>query len=231
MTHWIVKLIGENEAINHEPSPTVRCLGKGSATMSKAKRWLYTYEKESHDLLQLLATFVIDHLVEQIAAGAQLVQLFESHCACLTPDLFQRFSLPYLSRIAQGVREELVRRDIPAVPLIVFAKDAHYGLQDLAKTGLFDVISLDWTINSASIQSLREENTKLVLQGNLDPCALYASKDNLEKFVAEMLKMFGTTRYIANLGHGIYPDMSVENVQWFIDAVHRRSQEINANHC
>lgn len=195
--------------------------------MSKAKRWLYSYEDQSHDLLNLLAQFVIDHLVEQIAAGAQLVQLFESHCACLTPDLFQRFSLPYLCQIATGVREQLKARNITPVPLIVFAKDAHYGLEDLARSGLFDVLSLDWTITTASIQSLKETNNALTLQGNLDPCALYATKDNLEKFIRAMLQEFGTKRYIANLGHGIYPDISVENVQWFIEAVHRMSEEMN----
>lgn len=194
--------------------------------MSKAKRWLYSYEKESHDLLNLLANFIIDHLVEQIAAGAQLVQLFESHCACLTPDLFQRFSMPYLCQIAKGVRDELSKRKLSPVPFIVFAKDAHYGLQELALTGLFDVIGLDWTITSTSIQSLRKENPTLTLQGNLDPCALYSSKENLENHVREMLNVFGTNRYIANLGHGIYPDMSVENVQWFIDGVHRISKEM-----
>jgi uroporphyrinogen decarboxylase len=195
--------------------------------MSKAKRWLYSHENESHDLLNLLAHFVIEHLVEQIAAGAQLVQLFESHCACLTPDLFQRFSFPYLCQIANGVREELSRRQIPSVPLILFAKDAHYGLQDLAITGLFEVISLDWTITPACIRLLRDEDPTLIFQGNLDPCALYASKENLEKYVREMLQVFGTKGYIANLGHGIYPDISVDNVQWFIDAVRNISKQMN----
>jgi uroporphyrinogen decarboxylase len=202
-------------------------LGKASETTSKAKRWLYNYEKESKDLLNLLANFVIDHLVDQIAAGAQLVQLFESHCACLTPDLFTRFSLPYLCQIAKGVREQISRRQLSSVPIIIFAKHAHYGLQDLATTGLFDIISLDWTITAASIHSLRNENSKLVIQGNLDLCALYSSKENLEQFVRNMLEVFGTKRYIANLGHGIYPNMPVDNVQWFIDAIHEISEEMN----
>lgn len=204
--------------------------GKGSATMSKAKRWLYSYENESHDLLNLLANFIIDHLVEQISAGAQLIQLFESHCACLTPDLFNRFSLPYLCQIAKGVREELTKRNISSVPLILFAKDAHYGLEDLALTGLFDIISLDWTIPSGCIHLLRDKNATLTLQGNLDPCALYSSRENLEKYVREMLQIFGTKRYIANLGHGIYPDISVDSVEWFIDAVHRISKEMINGH-
>jgi uroporphyrinogen decarboxylase len=194
--------------------------------MSKAKRWLYSHEKESLDLLNVLADFVIDHLVEQISAGAQLVQLFESHCACLTPDLFNRFSFPYLCQIAKGVNEEISKRNLPSVPFILFAKDAHFGLQDLAKTGLFNVISLDWTITPSYIHSLRDENPTLTLQGNLDPCALYSSKENLENFVREMLQVFGTKHYIANLGHGIYPDISVDNVKWFIDAVHCISKEM-----
>ena len=205
--------------------------GKASSTMSKAKRWLYAHENESHELLKILANFVIDHLVEQIAAGAQLVQLFESHGAALTPELFQRYSLPYLSQISEGVRRELQQRNLPAVPLIVFAKDAHYGLEDLAKTNLFDVIGLDWTISASAIEALRQTNQNVVLQGNLDPCALYSAKDNLEDLVKKMLQTFGRKRYIANLGHGIYPDISVDNVQWFIDAVHRFSQETtSANH-
>ena len=195
--------------------------------MSKAKRWLYTYEKESHELLEILANFVIDHLVEQISAGAQIVQLFESHCGCLTPDLFQRYSLPYLCKISQGVQEELKRRELSPVPFIVFAKDAHFGLQDMARSGLFDVISLDWSITSESIRSLRKEFSGITLQGNLDPCALYSSKENLENFVKQMLGTFGKKQYIANLGHGIYPDISVDNVQWFIDAIHRFSEEMN----
>jgi uroporphyrinogen decarboxylase len=194
--------------------------------MSKAKRWLYSHEKESLDLLNVLADFVTDHLVEQISAGAQLVQLFESHCACLTPDLFNRFSFPYLCQIAKGVNEEVSKRNLPSVPFILFAKDAHFGLQDLAKTGLFNVISLDWTITPSYIHSLRDENPTLTLQGNLDPCALYSSKENLENFVREMLQVFGTKNYVANLGHGIYPDMSVDNVKWFIDAVHCISKEM-----
>lgn len=198
--------------------------------MSKAKRWLYAHESASHELLDILSNFVIDHLVEQIVAGAQIVQLFESHCAALTPDLFQRYSLPYLCKISEGVRAELKRRDVAMVPFIVFAKDAHYGLEDLAKSSLFDVISLDWSISPNSIRSLKESYPNVTFQGNLDPCALYASKENLEQFVKQMLQIFGNKRYIANLGHGIYPDISVDHVQWFIDAVHRFSEEnINEN--
>jgi uroporphyrinogen decarboxylase len=200
-------------------------LGKGSETHSKAKKWLYTYIEESHDLLQFLTHFIIDHLVEQVCAGAQLLQLFESHCGCLNHDLFVRFSLPYLRQIARGVREALSRRQIPHVPLIIFAKDAHYALDELCSSS-FDVVGLDWSITRRQIRTLREKYPSVTLQGNLDPCALYASQNDLERMIKQMLEIFGTKYYIANLGHGIYPDAIIDNVKHFVDTVHRISTDM-----
>ena len=67
----------------------------------------------------------------------------------------------------------------------------------------------------------------VTLQGNLDPCALYSSKEEISEYVAQMLTRFGTQRYIANLGHGIYPDFNPEHVGTFIDAVHQHSERMN----
>jgi len=204
--------------------------GKGSETHAKAKKWLYTYVEESHDLLQFLTRFVIDHLVEQVCAGAQLLQLFESHAGCLNHDLFVRFSLPYLRQIARGVREGLSRREVPHVPMIIFAKDAHYALDELCSSS-FDVVGLDWSITRKQIRQLREKYPNVTLQGNLDPCALYASQNDLERMIKQMLEIFGTMRYIANLGHGIYPDAIIDNVQHFVDTVHQltaNNQTVNS---
>ncbi|CAF3524393.1 unnamed protein product [Rotaria sp. Silwood1] len=201
---------------------------EGSETHSKAKKWLYTYVEESHDLLQFLTHFVIDHLVEQVCAGAQLLQLFESHCGCLNHDLFVRFSLPYLRQIAKGVRDILSRRQIPHVPLIIFAKDAHYALDELCSSS-FDVVGLDWTITRKQIRTLREKYPNVTLQGNLDPCALYASQNDLERMIKKMLEIFGQKSYIANLGHGIYPDANIDNVKYFVDTVHRISKDMIKN--
>jgi uroporphyrinogen decarboxylase len=198
-------------------------LGKGSETHSKAKKWLYTYVEESHDLLQFLTHFIIDYLVEQVCAGAQLLQLFESHCGCLNHDLFVRFSLPYLRQIAKGVRDTLSRHHIPHVPLIIFAKDAHYALDELCSSS-FDVVGLDWSITRKQIRTLREKYPSITLQGNLDPCALYASPNDLERMIKQMLEIFGTKNYIANLGHGIYPDAIIDNVKHFVDNVHQISK-------
>ncbi|CAF1065198.1 unnamed protein product [Rotaria sordida] len=202
--------------------------GKGSETHAKAKKWLYTYVEDSHDLLQFLTHFIIDYLVEQVCAGAQLLQLFESHCECLNHDLFVRFSLPYLRQIAKGVRDLLSRRQIPHVPLIIFAKDAHYALDELCSSS-FDVVGLDWTITRKQIRTLREKYPNITLQGNLDPCALYASQNDLEKMIKQMIEIFGTKNYIANLGHGIYPDANIDNVKYFVDTIHRISKDIIKN--
>lgn len=195
--------------------------GGGSTTMSNAKRWLYQYPEESCKLLQLITNVNVDYLVGQVEAGAQLLQVFESHAGILDSKLFTTFSLPYLRQISNLVKKRLKDADLPDVPMIVFAKGAHYALEDLAQIG-YDVVGLDWTMTPRNCRA--RTGGDVTLQGNLDPCALYAPKEKLEKTVREMLKQFGKQRYIANLGHGIYPDMDPENVKTFIDTVHHFSE-------
>ncbi|XP_053324697.1 uroporphyrinogen decarboxylase [Spea bombifrons] len=195
--------------------------GGGSNTMSKAKRWLYQNPSASHQLLQQLTDVIVDYLVGQVAAGAQALQVFESHAGCLGPQQFADFSLPYLKEISQRVKNKLKAEGLEQVPMIVFAKDAHYALEDLSQAG-YEVVGLDWTIRP---QEARERTEKRVtLQGNMDPCALYASKENIEQTVKKMIEDFGRRGYIANLGHGLYPDMDPEHVGAFISAVHKYSE-------
>lgn len=196
--------------------------GGGSNTMSKAKRWLYQYPSACHKLLKILTNVIIDYLVGQVKAGAQALQVFESHAGHLGYEQFSEFSLPYLREIAQQVKEKLKASGIIQVPMIVFAKDAHYALEDIANSG-YEVVGLDWTIQP---QIARERTgTKVTLQGNMDPCALYAPKDKISEIVKKMIEEFGTQRYIANLGHGMYPDMDPEHVAAFVESVHKYSQK------
>ncbi|XP_067893089.1 uroporphyrinogen decarboxylase isoform X2 [Heterodontus francisci] len=106
---------------------------------------------------------------------------------------------------------------------IVFAKDAHYALEDISQSG-YEVVGLDWTIQPKVARERTGE--KVTLQGNMDPCALYASKDKISATVKKMIEEFGTQRYIANLGHGMYPDMDPEHVATFVDAVHTHSRQM-----
>lgn len=199
--------------------------GGGSKTMSKAKKWLYQDPKASDQLLDLLADKVADHLVEQARAGAQLLQLFESNAEYLNLEMFKEFAYPRIVRICDQVRKRLKALDI-SVPVIVFAKGGHYAMELMSKDhDKIDVLSLDWTIDPIKMRKLTED--RICLQGNLDPCALYSDEKDLTARLKRMLDSFGTQHYIANLGHGIYPDMDMNNVKIMIDFVHKYSIELN----
>ncbi|XP_016150523.1 uroporphyrinogen decarboxylase-like isoform X1 [Sinocyclocheilus grahami] len=126
--------------------------GGGSTTHSKAKRWLYRYPEASHKLLSQLADVIVEYLLGQVKAGAQALQVFESHTGCLGPVEFEEFSLPYLRDIARRVKDKIKESGLDSVPMIVFAKDGHYGLEDLSESG-YEVVSLDWTTDPRSARS------------------------------------------------------------------------------
>ncbi|XP_053431009.1 uroporphyrinogen decarboxylase isoform X1 [Nycticebus coucang] len=218
--------------------------GSGSNTMAQAKRWLYQRPQASHQLLHILTDALVPYLVGQVAAGAQALQLFESHAGHLGPQLFTQFALPYIRDVAKRVKEGLQEAGLAPVPMIIFAKDGHFALEELAQAG-YEVVGLDWTVVP---KKARERVGKMVtLQGNLDPCALYASKggqrlaglpvaharlvpqEEIGRLVRQMLDDFGTKGYIANLGHGLYPDMDPEHVGAFVDAVHKHSRLLQKN--
>ncbi|MBN3302381.1 DCUP decarboxylase, partial [Amia calva] len=197
--------------------------GGGSNTMSKAKRWLYRHPEASHRLLVQLTDVIVEYLLGQVAAGAQALQVFESHAGCLGPAQFNEFALPYLRTIARKVKEKLKEAGLDDVPMIVFAKDGHYALEDLSQSQ-YEVVGLDWTIDPQAAR--KRAGGRVSLQGNLDPCALYAPKEKIGEMVKMMLEGFGTQRYIANLGHGLYPDMDPEHVGAFVEAVHSHSRQL-----
>ena len=107
--------------------------GGGSKTCSKAKRWLYEHPEASHRLLQMLTDLNVDYLVEQVKAGAQMVQVFESNAEYLTEELFRKFSLPYLGEIAKRVKERLRKENIEPVPMVSEQQAPdHICLQEVA---------------------------------------------------------------------------------------------------
>lgn len=188
--------------------------GGGSKTLSKAKTWLFKYPKESHELLYKITDVVIDFLVGQVRAGAQLLQVFDSWSGELSPQDFKTFSLPFLIQIVDKVKERLGN---DAVPMAVFARGSHYGLEDLDKTN-YDIVSLDWTI---SPNVARSKVTSKTLQGNADPSLLYGEPATIQAAVHEMIHAFGKKHYIANLGHGMYPDHDPEHLKVYLEAIVR----------
>ena len=185
--------------------------GQGSKSFTLAKRLLVEEPVRAHALLGRLARAVGAFLVAQVEAGAQAVQLFDSWAAALGPRDFREFALPYL---AEAVR---VARSAGA-PVIAFAPGAGWALEELAGVTGADVIGVDWQTDAADIRR-RLAPYPVALQGNLDPTWLYAPPEEIRRRTGEMLRAFGGRGHIANLGHGILPDVPVAHARAFVDAV------------
>jgi uroporphyrinogen decarboxylase len=188
--------------------------GKGSKTFSEAKKFLYTEPVLAHKLLEKITESTINYLHGQIKAGADLIQIFDSWAGVLSPDQYKEFSLKYISNICDSIKE---------VPVTVFAKGAFFARKALSETTC-SVIGLDWNMDIKESRKLCGNKT---LQGNMDPCLLYADYGILEKETKKMLTEFGTEKYIANLGHGLYPDTDKEKVKFFVELVKRSSSNSN----
>ena len=180
--------------------------GSGSKTFSKAKRLLYTEEQLAHQLLQKITNTLIAYLQEKVRSGAQLVQVFDSWAGILSPQQYRRFALPYIGQICEA---------ITAVPVTVFSKGAWFVLEEIGQLDC-QVVGLDW--NTPPALARKWAGTGKVLQGNLDPCQLYAAPARVQAATTAMLDSFGR-QHIANLGHGVYPDTPLDGVRAFVDAV------------
>lgn len=185
--------------------------GGGSKSFSLTKRLLVEDPARAHVLLGRLADTVGSFLVAQIKAGAHAVQLFDSWAGALGPRDFREFVLPYLSRAARLAR-------MAGAPVIVFAPGSGWALEEIARETMADVIGIDWQTDSADARR-RLPASQVTLQGNLDPCWLYAAPAEIRERTRGMLHDFGDRSYIANLGHGILPDVPVSHAQTFVDTV------------
>ncbi len=193
--------------------------GSGTKNFAVSKGMLFDQPKTMHLLLEKLADAVTLYLNGQIAAGAQAVMLFDTWGGVLTPHDYEEFSLRYMARIIDGLtREHEGRR----VPVILFTKGGSLWLEDMAKTGA-DALGLDWTINIG--EARRRVGDRVALQGNLDPCVLYASPERIRAEVQRILADYGTgAGHVFNLGHGIHPTIPPEHAAALVAAVHDLSK-------
>ncbi len=182
--------------------------GKGSKTFDEAKGFCYQNPGLAHTLLQMITDTTIQYLKGQIAAGADTVQLFDSWGGLLSKQDFETFSLQYIRQIVNAVKEE--------APTIVFAKGAWGSLAEMAATGAHG-LGIDWCIEPAAARQFA--GTNITLQGNFDPAKLLSPVPVIQKEVQQMLKAFGPGRHVANLGHGILPNVPVDHARAFVDAV------------
>ncbi len=181
--------------------------GHGSKTFSKARKMLYNEPVLADQLLQMITDSTIAYLKAQVAAGADIIQVFDSWAGILPANLYERFSLKYISQICNAIEE---------VPVTVFAKGAYFARRAMGQLNC-QTIGLDWNMGIRESRGLI--GPEKVLQGNLDPCALYGSEREVQIATQTMLDAFGPYKHIANLGHGVYPDVDPEKVKVFVKTV------------
>src|SRR5690606_30625229 len=156
--------------------------GSGSKTFSKARRMLYNEPDLSHQLLDMITQSTINYLNGQVKAGADVIQIFDSWAGILGPEQYSEFSLKYIRRICD---------EVTGVPRIVFPKGAFFARSEFNDVNC-DAVGLDWTMDA---QESRKLMPAKVLQGNLDPCALYGSLDNVRREARKMLDAFGPEKH------------------------------------
>ncbi|ELS3708284.1 uroporphyrinogen decarboxylase [Campylobacter upsaliensis] len=187
--------------------------GRGSKNYAKCKKMLYQNPELLHQILRKLNEVLKLYLEEQIKAGANAVQIFDSWAGALEEGAFFEFSFSYMCELSA-----YLKRKYQHIPVIVFPKGVSGYLDKIE--GEFDVFGVDW---STPLDLARDKlSHKFTLQGNMEPCRLY-DKNAIKKGVEQILQIMQGKSHIFNLGHGILPDIPVENAKYFIKLVQESS--------
>lgn len=183
---------------------TYMIAGHGTPDQAPARLFAYRHRKAFEHLLAVLAEISADYLVEQIDAGADAVQIFDSWAGVLGEAEFEAFAVAPVARMIASIK---ARR--PQAKIIAFAKGAGYLLKDYRQKTGADAIGLDWSVPLSFAADLQKEGA---VQGNLDPMLLVAGGDALTDGIDKILERLGQGPLIFNLGHGITPQATPENV-------------------
>jgi uroporphyrinogen decarboxylase len=198
--------------------------GGSTKEYAKVKAMMFDQPELMHQLLDVLAQSVTDYLNAQILAGAQAVMIFDTWGGVLTPRDYREFSLQYMSQIIDGLVTENEGRRVPS---ILFTKGGGAWLEDMALSKC-SALGVDWTLDIGDAR--KRVGHKVALQGNMDPCILYASPQRIREEVAAVLESFGNGEgHVFNLGHGIHPGINPDHVGAFINAVHELSERYHKN--
>ncbi len=189
--------------------------GQGSKTYNLSKKMIYKKPKLLHKILQKTTDVTKLYLSNQIKAGADVVQIFDSWASAIEPSKYDEFSWSYMIQIADYIKE-----NHPDTPVILFPKSVPLFIPKVY--GNFDVFGVDWSTNMAYAK--KHLGDRYVLQGNMEPCRLY-SKKQTTKCVEKIQKIMGSSCHIFNLGHGILPDVPVENAIHFVKECQRVSKK------
>ncbi len=190
--------------------------GRGSKQYAKIKKMVYANPMLLHRLISFNTKETIEYLSKQIEAGADAVMVFDSWGGALEREKFFEFSWNYIKEIARRLKEKY-----PHIPVIAFSKGVGLYMGDM--DGEMDVIGVDWNTPMEYALEIFEDN--YTLQGNMDPTRLY-SKSATKEAVEKIANIMNGHRHIFNLGHGILPDVPVENAKFFVDYAKEYSKKL-----
>ena len=213
------QLDGDKSLIGFTGAPwtlaTYMIEGEGTKTYNICKKMMYSNPELLHNILRKVTEVVKLYMQKQIEAGIDVVQIFDSWAAAIEPSKYDEFSWKYMVEIADFLKERY-----PHIPIIMFPKGIPAFLDQVY--GNFDVFGVDWSTPMALAKE--KLGDRYVLQGNMEPCRLY-SKEATTECVENIQEVMGTHRHIFNLGHGILPDVPVENAIHFVKECQRVSKK------
>jgi len=188
--------------------------GQGTKTYNICKKMMYSNPELLHNILAKVTEVVKYYMESQIQAGVDVVQIFDSWASAIEPSKYNEFSWKYMIQIADYLKSKY-----PHIPIIMFPKGVPAFLDQVY--GNFDVFGVDWGTPMALAKE--KLGDRYVLQGNMEPCRLY-NKEATTNSVESIAKTMKDGRHIFNLGHGILPDVPVENAIHFVNECKRVSK-------
>ncbi len=192
--------------------------GGSAKVFANTKALMFDRPDLMHQLLDKISQSVTQYVNAQIAAGAQAIMIFDTWGGALNTQNYLEFSLAYMKQIVDNITREHAGQHIPVT---LFTKGGSQWIEAIADTGC-DAVGLDWTIEIG--EARKRVGERVALQGNMDPCVLYASPDRIRQEVAHILESFGKGNgHVFNLGHGIHPTIDPEHTAALVNAVHELS--------
>ena len=218
--HYVMEAIKQTKILLDDRVPligfagspwTILCYavqGQGSKNFDLAKGFCFSQPALAHELLQKITDTTIAYLKAKVRAGVDTVQLFDSWGGMLGEEDYQTFSWQYMQQIIDALKDE--------TKVIAFAKGCWYALPTMARSGVH-ALGVDWTCSARNARYL--SGGQIPLQGNFDPSRLLSPIPEIERLAHKMVSEFGTQNYIANLGHGILPNVPVDHAKAFVNAI------------
>lgn len=200
--------------------------GHGTRDYENCKSLMWNEPEAWAMLMEKFTETVTAYLCAQIDAGAQVVQLFDSWVGYVAPRDYERSVLPYSKKVLAAVKAHGEKVVEGGVPVIHFANGAT-SMIDLVQQAGGDIVGVDWRLDMK--KAVEQIDTKFGIQGNIDPVALFASEEEIERQVGEILAAVGTRPgHIFNLGHGIHKTSDPEKARFFIKTVQEQSAKIRS---